>query len=103
MPSEEEFCQREIEYIDWAFAAEQAPCAWDAKKYLDAVDYIPDPRHQKWLNNRITAWWEENGGKDLNAIAEEDEKALLQSAAGDPDPDLPVFELPDFKDLGDFF
>jgi len=73
MPSVDEFCQREIEYIDWAFSNEPCTCDWDPADYRDVVEHYLGCTdfEKKWMNNNISEWWKEKGEEVMRAWDEE--------------------------------
>lgn len=67
MPSEDEYCDREIEYIDWAFANEPCSCSWDVAKYREEKEICPTGIHLKWHNNELSDWWKDCKDQILRA------------------------------------
>lgn len=58
-PSEDEYCDREIEYIDWAFSSTPYLCGWDVAKYRKVKVRCPTGIHLKWHNNELSGWWKD--------------------------------------------
>ena len=73
-PSNDEFCDREIEYIDWAFAHEPYLCSWDVEKYREVKEQYPSGIHLKWKNNKLTDWWETHKDQFKSVQDEMDER-----------------------------
>lgn len=65
-PSEDEFCDREIEYIDWSFAGESYSSSWDVQKYREVKVCYPTGMHLKWHNNELSDWWIANKGQIIS-------------------------------------
>ena len=70
--SEEQFYKRAIEYIDWLFKNNDNQVSWPIEEYINITELIPNIRHQKWINNKITTWWKRNKDKDLKDIYKKD-------------------------------
>lgn len=64
-PPVDEYCDKEIEYIDWAFATELYSCSWDVLKYREVKDVHPNDINLKWHNNVLTDWWFANKDRIL--------------------------------------
>jgi len=59
MPSEDEYCDREIEYVDWAISDKPNTCSWDLEKYRENKEHFASGFHMKWQNNELSDWWKD--------------------------------------------